>query len=190
MSEWVELWTKTGQRSLLITSYKRLDKRLWEGHNSCGGGSPCPSTFSAARVPASQAAALPSCSTLTGAELPQAKKVLCLCTQVTSVVSNSATLCGLWPVRLLCQGTGFSRQEYWSVLANTGCHSLLEHYISCCPSRQLPWVPARCWYCQVLPEPLWLKQLHNLHTWPSQGQTKVLQGSLRNKPQWTTHIQR
>ena len=36
------------------------------------------------------------------------------------------------PVRRL------SRQEYWSVLANTGCHTLLEHYISCCPSHQLP----------------------------------------------------
>ena len=36
---------------------------------------------------------------------------------------------------------GFCRQEYWSVLANTGCHTCLEHYISCCPNRQLPWVP-------------------------------------------------
>ena len=36
---------------------------------------------------------------------------------------------------------GFSRQEYRSVLANTGCHTLLEHYISCCPSHKLPWVP-------------------------------------------------
>ena len=36
---------------------------------------------------------------------------------------------------------GFSRQEYWSVLANTGCHTLLEHCISCCLSCQLPWVP-------------------------------------------------
>jgi len=26
-------------------------------------------------------------------------------------------------------------------LANTGCHTLLEHYISCCPSRQPPSVP-------------------------------------------------
>jgi len=43
--------------------------------------------------------------------------------------------------RLLCQGGGFSRQEYWSELASTGCHTLLEHYISCCPSCQLPWVP-------------------------------------------------
>ena len=25
------------------------------------------------------------------------------------------------------------------------------------------------------------------HTWPSQGQTQVLHGSLRSKPQWTTH---
>ena len=41
----------------------------------------------------------------------------------------------LWPARLLCQGGGLCRQEYWSVLANTGCHTLLEHYISCCPSR-------------------------------------------------------
>ena len=33
---------------------------------------------------------------------------------------------------------GFSRQEYWSVLANTGCHTLLEHSISHCPSCQPP----------------------------------------------------
>ena len=25
----------------------------------------------------------------------------------------------LWPARLLCQGGGFSRQEYWGILANT-----------------------------------------------------------------------
>ena len=42
----------------------------------------------------------------------------------------------------------------------------------------------------VLPEPLQPKQLHHCHTWPSQGQTQVLQGSLRSKPQWTTHMQR
>ena len=40
----------------------------------------------------------------------------------------------------------------------------------------------------VLPEPLQLKQLHHLHTWPSQGQTQALQGSLGAKPQWTTHM--
>ena len=45
---------------------------------------------------------------------------------------------------MACQASpseGFSRQEYWSVLSNTGCHTLLEHYISCCSSHQLPWVP-------------------------------------------------
>ena len=42
----------------------------------------------------------------------------------------------------------------------------------------------------VLPEPLQPKQLHHLHTWTSQGQTQVLQGSLRSKPQWMTHMQR
>ena len=67
---------------------------------------------------------------------------------LTSVLSGSLWLCPgslrpcrLWPARLLCQGEGFSRQEYWSVLANTGCRTLLEHCISCSPSRQLPWVP-------------------------------------------------
>ena len=42
----------------------------------------------------------------------------------------------------------------------------------------------------VLPEPLRLKQLHHLHTWPSQGQTQILQGALRSKPQSMTHMQR
>ena len=47
--------------------------------------------------------------------------------------------CG--PVRLLCQVGRFSRQEYWSALANTGFHTFLDHCISCCPSCQPPWDP-------------------------------------------------
>jgi len=88
----------------------------------------------------------------------------------------------LWTVA--CQAFssgGFSRQESWSVLANTGCHTLLEHYISCCPSCQLSW---------ELPKSLLPKLLHHLHIWSSLGQTQVLQGSLRSKSQWTTHMQR
>ena len=46
--------------------------------------------------------------------------------------------CKLWPAMLLCQGKGFCRQEYWSLLATTSFHTLLEHYISCCPSCQCP----------------------------------------------------
>ena len=67
------------------------------------------------------------------------KSCICACT-VTSVVSDSLWPCRLWPARLLCQGGKLSRQEYWSILANNGCHTLLEYYISCCPSRQLPWI--------------------------------------------------
>ena len=81
--------------------------------------------------------------------------------------------CKLWSARLLCQGGGFSRQN----------HTLLERYISCCPSHHPP-------EYLVLPEPLQPKQPHDLHTWPSQGQTQVLQGSLRSKSQWMTHMQR
>jgi len=65
------------------------------------------------------------------------------CASAAGSLQQCPTLrpCRLWPARLLCQGGGFSRQEYWSVLANTGCHTLIEHYISCCPSCQFPWVP-------------------------------------------------
>ena len=56
--------------------------------------------------------------------------------RVTLIVSDSLLPCSLWLDKFLCQGGGFSRQEYWSALANTGCHILLEHCISCCPSCQ------------------------------------------------------
>ena len=73
------------------------------------------------------------------AEMPQAKKMsFTYAHRVASAVSDSLQPCGLWPARLLCQRGGISRQEYWSVLANTGCHPLLEHCISCSPSHQLP----------------------------------------------------
>ena len=42
----------------------------------------------------------------------------------------------------------------------------------------------------MLQEALKPKQLHHLHTWPSQGQTHLLQGRLKSKPQWKTHMQR
>ena len=64
--------------------------------------------------------------------------------RVSLAVSDSLQPCRLWPARLLCWGGVFSRQECWSVWANTGCHTLLEHYISCCPSHQLP----STWCCQ------------------------------------------
>ena len=69
----------------------------------------------------------------TGAELSQAKKVLNLDMTLWTVACQ-ASLSG-----------GFSRKEYWSVLANTGCHTLLEHYISCSP--KLP-TPLSTWCCQ------------------------------------------
>ena len=129
MPERAELRRKTGQRNLLIASYKRLEERLSQGRDSCGGGSPCPCTLGAARVPASQAAAPPSCSTLTGAELPQAKSL-------QPVHTGS-----LWQCPALCDPAdcglpGFSVRDGG-----------------------------------LLPEPLRPKQLHHLHTWPSQGQT-------------------
>ena len=128
------------QRGLLVASYKRLEK---------DSDRAIPPVAEAVRVPAH----------LAPPESPQAKQLRHLHTQLspgqschrqkmscvyarwaTSVVANSLRPCRLWPARLLCQ-RGFSRQEYWSILANTGCHTLLELSISCCPSCQLLWVP-------------------------------------------------
>ena len=101
--------------------------------------------------------------------------------RVASVVPSSLRPCRLWPARLLCPGGDFSRQEYWSVLPSTGCHVLLKHYISAALAANSP-------EYLVLPEPLRSKQLHHLHTWPSQGQTQIFKGRLRSKVQWTTHM--
>ena len=88
-------------------------------------------------VTASQAAVPLSRSTLNGAELPLTKKVLRLHTQ--GHFSRVQLFATLWFVVYQASlSVGFSRQEYWSVLANTGCHTFPENYISCCPSHQLP----------------------------------------------------
>ena len=102
------------------------------------------------------------------------QKISCVCAcRVASVMSNSLRPCRLWPARLLCQGGGFSRREYWSMLANTGWHTLLEHYISCCPSCQLP---LSTWCCQNPCDP--------------SSCSNSTDGSHRGKPQWVTHMQR
>ena len=68
-----------GQRQAKETFWLPGCKRL----NSCWVGNPCLWTLAAARVPASLAPASSSRSTLTGLDLPQAKKrkALCLCMQ-------------------------------------------------------------------------------------------------------------
>ena len=66
------------------------------------------------------------------------KTILCLCTQGRLWSYPTLQPCRLWPARFPFQGVGFSRQEYWSIPANSVYHTLLEHYISCCTSHQLP----------------------------------------------------
>ena len=111
-------------------------------------------------------------------KLPQAKKVLRLWVQG---LLCSVRLCN--PVDRDLSGREVLQARILEHTGHTGCHTLLEYYISWCLSRNSP-------EYLVLPEPLRPKQLHFLHTWPSQGLSQVLQGSLRSKPQWTTHMQR
>ena len=99
---------------------------------------------------------------------------------VTSLMSSSLRPCGLWPVRLLCEG-GFSRQ-YWSELANTGCHTFIEDYMSYCPSQN---TPRSTWCCQnPCDSSICTSSTPGPH--PSPRETQVLQDSLRSKPQWMT----
>ena len=69
-----------------------------------------------------------SCATFTlnshwGRATTGKKKIFRLCMQDHFGHVNSLQPCRLWLARLLCQGGGLSRQEYWSLLANTGCHT-------------------------------------------------------------------
>ena len=112
------------------------------------------------------------------AELPQAKSLTSMC---AGSLWSCPTLYG--PVdRPRCQGGGFSRQEHWSVLANAGCHTPLEHCIpAALAANPLSTRAARTPATQAAALP---------HHLASQGQTRVLQGSLRSRPQWTTHVWR
>ena len=87
----------------------------------------------------------------------------------------------LQPCRLLpvaCQaslsGSRVLQARILECIGEYCCHTLLEYYIFCFPSCQLPRVAGAS-------RPLQSKQLHPLHTRPSQGQTQVPQGSLRSK---------
>ena len=91
---------------------------------------------------------------------------------VISVVSDSLRLHGSWPARLLCPWDSPGKN------IGMGCHL----FPSALDSNPLEYL--------VLPGPLWPKQMCHLHTWPSLLQIQVLQGSLRSKPLWTTHMQR
>ena len=93
--------------------------------------------------------------------------------RVTLGVSNSFRPCRLWLARLLCQGGEFSRREYWSLLVNTGFHTLLEHYISCCHRHQLPYIPARTPATQAAAPPAHLAHTGSNPSPPGQPQEQI-----------------
>ena len=102
------------------------------------------------------------------------KKVLCLC--MPGYFSRVQLFATLWTVA--CHASlsgGFSREEYWSVLANTGCHTLQEHYISWSPSCQLPWIPgaARTPATQAAAPPLHLTHTRADPSSPGQPQEQT-----------------
>jgi len=104
-------WSKRPSDCQLPKAWK---KTRW-GHDCCSRDSLCPCTLGTARDSASQAAVLPSHTTLTGVELPQAKSCVYVF-RVPLVVSSSLWPCRLWTAKPLCPG-GFSRREYWAYWA-------------------------------------------------------------------------
>ena len=113
MPEQAELWRRTTQRGLLIASYQRTEEKTDMAVTPVAEAVRVPAHLV---LPASPAP--PSQSTLTGAELPKAKKGL-VSTHVGSlVIPNSLPPCGLWPTRLLCQGGSPTKNTgaYWPIL--------------------------------------------------------------------------
>jgi len=132
---------------------------------------------------------LSSCATFTlnshwgRAAIGKKKKKSCIyACRVAMVLSNSLQPCRMWPARLLFQGfsPGKNTGVYWPILVAIPFQSTIFPAILAVISPEY----------LVLPESLQPKQLHHLHTWSSQGQTQALQGRLRSKLQWTTHMQR
>ena len=87
-----------------------------------------------------------------------------------------------WPARLLCQRGSPCKNTgvYWPILV------VIPFWSTIFPAALATNSPEYL----VLPKHLQPKQLHHLHTWPSLGQTQVLQSSPSSKPQWTTRTQR
>ena len=121
MPEQAELQRKTGQRGLLIASYKRFNKDSDRVITPVMEAVSVPAHLALTRVPASQAAVPLSHSTFTGAELPQAKKKkYCIyARKVNSAMSDSLSPCRLWSARLFSQRMGSPGKNtgaYWPIL--------------------------------------------------------------------------
>ena len=138
MPEWAELQIKTSQRDHLINSYQRLKKKKKKDS-------------ARAITPVAEAIHVPAYFAPPGSMEPKKlwhlhaqhslvqsccrQKMSCIyACRVASVMSYPLGLCGLWPARHLCQWDSPGEN---TGLATTGCHTLLEHYISCCSSCQL-----------------------------------------------------
>ena len=70
---------------------------------------------------------------------------------------------------------GFSRQEYWSVSANTGCHAFYSTVFPAALASNSP-------EYLVLPEPLRPKQRHHLRTWPHRADPSPPEKSQEQTP--------
>ena len=163
MPKCVKLQRNTSQRGLLIASYQRLKKDSDRAITPTAEAVRIPEHLALSGFPQAKQLCHLHAQLSLGRSCHRQKKSCAYAHRVALVVSNSLRPCRLaylekemathssilaWSnssSRLAYQvsllggwgGGRFSRQEYWSVLANTGCHTLLEHYISCCPSRQL-----------------------------------------------------
>ena len=141
MPERAELWRKTGQKGLLIASYKRLEKRHDRAITSAAEAV-CVPEHSAppGSLQAKQLHHLHSQLSLEQSCHGQKKKKKFLCLRAQGHLGAVQLFATLYTVTFQASLSerGFSGQEYWSVLANTRCHTLLGHCISCCPTCQLP----------------------------------------------------
>ena len=145
MPEHAELWRKTGQRGLLVTSYRGLKKDSARALTPVAEAARVLGTLGTARGPASQASAPPSCPSHWGrAATGKKKKVLCL----------------------FAQGH-FGHVQLFVTLKTVACQAPLSGR-GALQERILEGIAPNL----VLPEPLRPKQLHHLHADPHRGKPK------------------
>ena len=119
-SERVEIRRKTGQRGLLIASYKASKKDSDRAITPVAEAVHVPAPLVPPGCPQARQLCYVHAQLSLGQSCHRQKKSCAYEHRVALVVSDSLRPCGLWPARLLCQGwrasPGTNTGVYWPIL--------------------------------------------------------------------------
>ena len=141
--------------------------------------------FQDPRKPSSCTTFMLSSQTLTGPQMPQAKKkkknLVFMPSGLLQVLSDSLRPCRLWPARLLYQRGGSPSKNtgvYWPILVAIPFQSTLF------PTTLTP-IPLSTWCCQ---NPCESNSCTTSTPGPHRGKPSPSRAASGTKPQWKTHM--